>query len=156
MFGNKKNVLKRRRPPLTPSPPHPLNPDKEQNSSADKPTALHPSSPVQFPVPACWRFAGRALWDFLGASPLAHSTRRGWQPCFGGPFFVFVGIGAPLLGGAGWAHMLHSPAAMEQGRQRGDSNPCGQSPMDFESISLTTRTHCLAELPPPTLGSCAG
>ena len=28
-------------------------------------------------------------------------------------------------------------------RQRGDSNPCGQSPMDFESISLTTRTHCL-------------
>ena len=25
-------------------------------------------------------------------------------------------------------------------RQRGDSNPCGQSPMDFESISLTART----------------
>ena len=30
-------------------------------------------------------------------------------------------------------------------RQRGDSNPCGQSPMDFESISLTARTHCLGE-----------
>ena len=28
-------------------------------------------------------------------------------------------------------------------RQRGDLNPCGQSPMDFESISLTARTHCL-------------
>ena len=28
-------------------------------------------------------------------------------------------------------------------RHRGDSNPCGQSPMDFESISLTARTHCL-------------
>ena len=28
-------------------------------------------------------------------------------------------------------------------RQRGDSNPCGQSPMDFESISLAARTHCL-------------
>ena len=28
-------------------------------------------------------------------------------------------------------------------RQRGDSNPCGQSPMDFKSISLTTRTQCL-------------
>ena len=27
-------------------------------------------------------------------------------------------------------------------RQRGDSNPCGQSPMDFESISLAARTHC--------------
>ena len=30
----------------------------------------------------------------------------------------------------------------KQKRQRGDSNPCGQSPMDFESISLTARTHC--------------
>jgi hypothetical protein len=28
-------------------------------------------------------------------------------------------------------------------RHQGDSNPCGQSPMDFESISLTTRTQCL-------------
>ena len=31
-------------------------------------------------------------------------------------------------------------------RQRGDSNPCGQSPMDFESISLATRTHCHVDL----------
>ena len=30
-------------------------------------------------------------------------------------------------------------------RQLGDSNPCGQSPMDFESISLTARTQCLGE-----------
>ena len=30
-------------------------------------------------------------------------------------------------------------------RQRRDSNPRGQSPMDFESISLTTRTRCHAE-----------
>ena len=29
-----------------------------------------------------------------------------------------------------------------QARHRGDSNPCGQSPMDFESISLTARTQC--------------
>ena len=28
------------------------------------------------------------------------------------------------------------------GRQRRDSSPCGQSPMDFESISLTARTQC--------------
>ena len=27
-------------------------------------------------------------------------------------------------------------------RQRGDLNPCGQSPTDFESITLTTRSHC--------------
>jgi hypothetical protein len=29
-------------------------------------------------------------------------------------------------------------------RHRKDSNPCGQSPMDFESISLAARTQCLA------------
>ena len=28
-------------------------------------------------------------------------------------------------------------------RHRGDLSPCGQSPMDFESISLAARTHCL-------------
>ena len=28
-------------------------------------------------------------------------------------------------------------------RHLGDSNPCGQSPADFESASLTTRTRCL-------------
>ena len=27
-------------------------------------------------------------------------------------------------------------------RHRGDSNPCGQSPMDFESIPLTARAQC--------------
>ena len=32
-------------------------------------------------------------------------------------------------------------------RHRGDSNPCGQSPMDFESISLTARTQCLWQTP---------
>ena len=31
----------------------------------------------------------------------------------------------------------------DETRHRGDSNPCGQSPMDFESISLAARTHCL-------------
>ena len=30
----------------------------------------------------------------------------------------------------------------KQYRHRGDSNPCGQSPSDFESDSLTTRTQC--------------
>ena len=32
-----------------------------------------------------------------------------------------------------------------QNLHRGDSNPWGQSPMDFESISLTARTQCLGE-----------
>ena len=29
-------------------------------------------------------------------------------------------------------------------RHRGDLSPCGQSPMDFESITLTTRSQCHA------------
>ena len=36
-------------------------------------------------------------------------------------------------------------------RHRGDSNPCGQSPMDFESISLTARTQCHANAAQATL-----
>ena len=35
----------------------------------------------------------------------------------------------------------------EQSRQRGDSNPCGQSPMDFEAISLAARTRCHVHVP---------
>ena len=35
-----------------------------------------------------------------------------------------------------------SHSAVRHKRHRGDSNPCGQSPMDFESISLTARTQC--------------
>ena len=37
---------------------------------------------------------------------------------------------------------LRSSANGHKERHRGDSNPCGQSPMDFESISLAARTHC--------------
>ena len=32
-----------------------------------------------------------------------------------------------------------------QNQHRGDSNPCGQSPMNFESISVTARTQCLGK-----------
>ena len=39
-------------------------------------------------------------------------------------------------------------------RQRGDSNPCGQSPMDFESISLAARTHCLGRTFEKLTSSC--
>ena len=70
------------------------------------------------------------------------------------------------------AHSAHTHSRRQR-RQRGDSNPCGQSPMDFESISLTARTHCLymaavprmTKLPhlppsrvapyPPNVGVCA-
>ena len=34
-------------------------------------------------------------------------------------------------------------SSYQYGRHRWDSNPCGQSPLDFESNSLTTRTQCL-------------
>ena len=46
--------------------------------------------------------------------------------------------------------IAHSRAKLRTGsnendkmRLLGDSNPCGQSPADFESASLTTRTRCL-------------
>ena len=42
-------------------------------------------------------------------------------------------------------------------RHRRNSSPCGQSPMDFYSISLATRTQCLAACHsrlPPKLLSC--
>ena len=35
------------------------------------------------------------------------------------------------------------PSIQNGNRHRGDSNPCGQSPMNFESISLAARTQCL-------------
>ena len=41
-----------------------------------------------------------------------------------------------------WAGVQSFPATLKEKRHRGDSNPCGQSPIDFESISLTARTQC--------------
>ena len=42
------------------------------------------------------------------------------------------------------SRQLFSVPALHPGnRHRGDSSPCGQSPMDFESISLAARTQCL-------------
>ena len=38
--------------------------------------------------------------------------------------------------------MPASDSGSRHHRQRGDSNPCGPSPMDFKSISLAARTHC--------------
>ena len=53
------------------------------------------------------------------------------------------------------AHKSHPPTSRQLfsvaslhpcNRHRGDSNPCGQSPMDFESISLAARTHVSSDL----------
>ena len=41
------------------------------------------------------------------------------------------------------AKLAEAEAGSFAKRHPGDSNPCGQSPMEFESISLTTRTQCL-------------
>ena len=41
-----------------------------------------------------------------------------------------------------YSRRAQPPAAFMR-RQRGDLSPCGQSPMDFESITLATRSHCL-------------
>ena len=51
--------------------------------------------------------------------------------------------------------LSHAISTAEQERQREEANPSGQSPMDSESISFTTRTHCLAEVLPSSLLSCS-
>ena len=38
---------------------------------------------------------------------------------------------------------VHLDASLSEKRQRRGSNPRGQSPLDFKSNSLTSRTHCL-------------
>ena len=43
---------------------------------------------------------------------------------------------------APWHAWRRPLAILVTTRHRGDSNPCGQSPMDFESISLAARTQC--------------
>ena len=42
----------------------------------------------------------------------------------------------------GWGRLKRQVPFKNARRQLGDSNPCGQSPMDFESISLAARTQC--------------
>ena len=47
-----------------------------------------------------------------------------------------------------WQHLLCTRMSLHVSqkyiiRYQGDSNPCGQSPVEFESISLTARTQCL-------------
>ena len=63
-----------------------------------------------------------------GAIPL-HNVPRTLSACF------TVGLRFPVC----------SPAVQHK-RHRGDSNPRGQGPMDFESISLTARTQCQIHL----------
>ena len=56
---------------------------------------------------------------------------------------VGFGGGRRNVGSGGARRRMGPFVRPKRKRQRGDLNPCGQSPMDFKSISLTTRTHCL-------------
>ena len=83
------------------------------------------------------RGAGRGVFLALSLSlSLCFSPRPDWSIVW--PFCAPV-----MLGAWGRGRPAEAPACANH-RQRGDSNPCGQSPMDFESISLAARTHCLA------------
>ena len=53
-----------------------------------------------------------------------------------------LGVPSPTPGAPRWSPDAPETPTSSAKRQRGDSNPCGQSPMDFESISLTTRARC--------------
>ena len=46
---------------------------------------------------------------------------------------------------SGGVYRTTNKVAARPKRQRGDSNPCGQSPMDFWSITLATRSRCLSQ-----------
>ena len=65
--------------------------------------------------------------------PPSNCTPRGWHG------WLLRNAQAPVSG----EPFMYCATLPCQIRQRGDSNPCGQSPMDFESISLAARTHCL-------------
>ena len=85
------------------------------------------------PLPRCrQRFAS-------AYQPPAIFRSCSWTQLF---FCRFLGAGnASLLP---TSRQLFSVPALHPGnRHRGDSSPCGQSPMDFESISLAARTQCL-------------
>ena len=78
---------------------------------------------------------GWSKMDTLGIEPRAFRMQSGCDtttPCARHRF---------RIGGLHVACWGPHPVVQHK-RHRGDSNPCGQSPMDFESISLTARTHC--------------
>ena len=86
----------------------------------------------------CWGLNSPTIRSEFGVRTWGHATPAAlWG---GGPAFP---------GGNGQvAHVWGRVplAATHTDRQRGDLSPCGQSPMDFESITLATRSHC--QLPP--------
>ena len=83
----------------------------------------------------CFQFLAISLFFFGGGKK--HSRFLSLSPLlprlspFPLPSALFLSV--PRLGGM---------SKCSSHRQRGDLNPCGQSPMDFESITLTTRSHC--------------
>ena len=82
-------------------------------------------------------------------APAGRRSRGGASPVGSGPCRVGDGIDVLEARDHGphcWRECMH--------RQRGDSNPCGQSPMDFESISLAARTHCLGHTFEKLTSSC--
>ena len=101
---------------------------------------MHPS-----PTPTTVWASGLRRWlqapvrKGVGSNPTAVIFQHGWMLHMQDTRrshwrrFFFVGFDV-------YAHWGAQSNA--QKRQRRDSNPRGQSPMDFESISLTARTHC--------------
>ena len=63
----------------------------------------------------------------------------GWEGCGGKSVLRGDAVGAAGggVGGAG------ERGGRRQKRRQWDLNPCGLSPLDFESISITARPHCL-------------
>ena len=92
------------------------------------------------------------VWDPLGAIWVPNQAKGAQSRHFGSPGSILgailrtlgtsLGVPSPTPGAPRWSPDAPEAPRSSAKRQRGDSNPCGQSPMDFESISLTARTHC--------------
>jgi hypothetical protein len=96
---------------------------------------------AHLPIPLIAKGRGRLATIAAASSPCGDASWPLAASFAGTPGLEFAGgqraeVGVPACGwGARW---------LGQSRHLGDSNPCGQSPMDFGSISLATRTKCHA------------
>ena len=112
--------------------------DKGRRTSNPKIVGLSPTGGVVFPGLNNFFFVFDS--SSVGMARVTHifsqiaRTRATWTQ--------FLLLPLPLAQAT--SRQLFSFASLHPcNRHRGDSNPCGQSPMDFESISLAAQTQCL-------------
>ena len=131
------------RPPASP----PLRPPVRREAASNSPNAQSMTQRHPRPDAEAQSLVARSSAQRAPGAKLAETPRRklSTRSNLAGPSFAFV----VTLSCANHARDGAESCPCEAGsgkasanRQRGNSNPCGQSPMDFESISLAARTQC--------------